>query len=249
MYIVNCKEKEFERIKKAFMPWYVVVTPTPKKCSQEKEFLRFGFFSRLLVAHGCANYFFICFYIVLCHFSVISSYSKGRSLEGSRSLSAIFLSFHTSIAPCSFLENVVLNPSMLLLLLYVSSSSRVSRCWLGRFPVVQNTAAAAGARLGVEATVGAFVCLFDCWQTLWSWISVLRLILEQQASHGCEGGEAHLAGQYGAGHGSGLSLLWPLKLSRIIMQSPPQMCTLCKQWFLKITEFWLICSSISENKI
>ena len=139
--------------------WYVVVTPTPKKCSQEKEFLRFGFFSGLLVAQGCANYFFICFDIVLCHFSVISSYSKGRSLEGSRSLSAIFLSFHTSIGPCSFLENVVLNPSMLLLLLLYVSSSRVSRCWLGRCPVVQNTAAAAGARLGVEATVGAFVCL------------------------------------------------------------------------------------------
>ena len=79
--------------------WYVVVTPTPKKCSQEKEFPRFGFFSRLIVAHGCANYFFICFDIVLCHFSMISSYLKGRSLEGSRSLSAIFLSFHTCIAP------------------------------------------------------------------------------------------------------------------------------------------------------
>ena len=201
--------------------------PTPKKCSQEKEFLRFGFFSRLLVAHGCANYFFICFDIVLCHFSVISSYSKGRSLEGSRSLSTIFLSFHTSIAPCSFLENVVLNPSMLLLLLLYVSSSRVSRCWLGRCPVVQNTAAAAGARLGVEATVGAFVCLFvdkHCDLEFLFW----RVILQQQASHGCEGGEAHLAGQYGAGHGSGLSLLWSLKLSRIIMQSPPQMCTLCK---------------------
>ena len=130
--------------------------------------------------------FFICFDIVLCHFSVISSYSKGRSLEGSRSLSAIFLSFHTSIGPCSFLENVVLNPSMLLLLLYVSSS-RVSRCWLGRCPVVQNTAAAAGARLGVEATVGAFVCLFvnkHCDLEFLFW----RVILQQQASHGCEGG-------------------------------------------------------------